>query len=229
VRGRRIDADVVLEVRDTGSGIAPELLPRIFEAFMQGERTLDRSQGGLGIGLAIVQSLVELHGGQVTAASAGVGRGSVFTVRLPAASPVVEEVTAPPTSAQARGSARALRVLVVDDNADAAGLLADALRALGRVVDVAADGPTALAIAARTPPDVAVLDIGLPVMDGYELAGRLRAGRTQDLRLIAVTGYGEATDRARALAAGFDHHVVKPVALRELNALLDGSFVGDLA
>jgi signal transduction histidine kinase len=224
VDGERQGERIVLRVRDTGIGIAPELLPRLFGLFVQGERGLARSQGGLGLGLTIVRSLVELHGGQVHAHSEGPGRGSEFIVELPA----------PPGEEGEAGSARSTaslprpaaepggcRVLVVDDNRDAAELLAEALSAMGYTTRVAYDGPGALAEAAAFRPEVAILDIGLPVMDGYELARRLREQPgLADLKLVAVTGYGQDTDRALSLEAGFAEHLVKPIDLEQVRALL---------
>jgi PAS domain S-box-containing protein len=211
---------VVVEVIDQGIGIPPELLPQMFDLFVQGERTLDRSQGGLGIGLTIARSLCELHGGSIAAASAGPGHGSTFTVTLPRTERVESR---PPASAGrlAAASSNSRRVLVVDDNVDAAQMLHALLGRLGHEAAVAHDGAAALAVAGAFRPDIAVLDIGLPVMDGYELARRLRAQRGGDpLRLIAVTGYGQDADRMRAEAAGFDHHLIKPIAVESLLALL---------
>jgi signal transduction histidine kinase/CheY-like chemotaxis protein len=214
---------VVLRVRDTGAGIAPELLPRIFELFTQATQTLARAQGGLGLGLAIVQRLVDLHGGRVEARSEGPGRGSEFIVWLPAAAATgtVGRAAHGPLPPVAAGTRPSRRLLVVDDNEDAAALLAEALDMMGYQVQVAHDGPQALARVAAFQPEIALVDIGLPVMDGYELAQRLREelGDGQ-LRLLAVTGYGQEKDRARALAAGFEHHLVKPINLDRLAALL---------
>ena len=202
---------VRLTVRDSGAGIDPELVPRIFELFVQGRRALDRADGGLGLGLAIVRSLVELHGGTVAASSGGPGRGSEFVVRLPLAA-----VAAPPAPGVAARPAPAgvCRVLIVDDNRDAAELLEEGLRGAGHVTRVAFDGPTALRLAAELLPDVALLDIGLPVMDGFELARRLRElPGLAALRLVALTGYGQPSDRERSRVAGFDEHLTKPVEL----------------
>ncbi|MFT3770924.1 MAG: response regulator [Minicystis sp.] len=221
--------DVVLHVRDDGIGIVPEMLPRIFELFMQERQALDRSQGGLGLGLAIVRSLVALHGGSVAAHSEGRGRGSDFTVRLPALDPAIPSPSGPaPVIASNRAPVSAARrILVVDDNRDAAVLLAESLSELGHTVYVAHDGPSALRMAEEQIPEIGVLDIGLPVMDGYELARRLREqpalGR---IRLIAVTGYGQQEDCRRSEEAGFDAHLVKPVPLDRLEGLLSDALRG---
>ncbi|MDY7227677.1 ATP-binding protein [Hyalangium rubrum] len=217
---------VVLRVRDSGTGIAPEVLPRVFDLFVQDRRAIDRSEGGLGLGLAIVHSLVGLHGGTVSAHSEGVGRGSEFVVRLPLAktrSP--DERSAQPGSIPpSTGSPLSPpRVLVVDDNRDAAEMLAEALELAGFTTRTAHDGVAGLELATTFRPHVALLDIGLPVMDGYELAGRLRSLATlHALKLIALTGYGQESDRHRALKAGFDLHVVKPVDLANLLRTLRG-------
>jgi signal transduction histidine kinase len=214
-------ATVKLGVRDSGAGIPPELLPRIFELFIQGARTFDRAQGGLGLGLPIVKNLVELHGGTVEAMST-LGAGSEFVVRLPAAEPSSRDARTPmPQSAPARAERR-MKVLVVDDNTDAAAMLLEVLSASGYAVQTAHDGPSALALATRFSPDVAVLDIGLPVMDGYELGGRLKTlPGLEDLRLIALTGYGQESDRTRSTQSGFSAHLVKPVDLTALRRLLE--------
>ena len=211
--------EIVIAVRDNGDGMRPELLPRVFDLFVQGDRSIERAEGGLGIGLALVRSFVALHGGSVAAFSDGPGKGSEFVVRLPAlpALPVPTPSSPPPPVAPA--TAPGLRVLVVDDNIDAAELLAEALQAAGHATRVAHDAPQALAAARSFAPQVAVLDIGLPVMDGYELAARLRAEGLAP-RLMAVTGYGQETDRERSRAAGFERHLVKPIDLDELLAAL---------
>jgi CheY-like chemotaxis protein len=192
------------------------MLPRVFELFAQERQSLERSQGGLGLGLAIVKSLVTMHDGTVSAFSEGHGKGSVFTIEIPAAGPEAGRPAAARPLTVRAAPEKSLRVLVVDDNADAADLLAEALGASGHVTSVAQDGPTALHIADTFRPDIALLDIGLPVMDGYELAGKLRS-QLGAVRLIAVTGYGQTPDRERARAAGFDVHLIKPV---DLDALL---------
>jgi two-component system CheB/CheR fusion protein len=215
---------VVLRVRDTGIGIDPEMLPKIFDLFVQAERRLDRSQGGVGIGLTLVRRLVELHGGTVDAQSAGPGRGSEFVVRLPAAPEGEAGARAGAAGADA-ASPRALsrRVLVVDDNVDAADSIALLLRLGGHEVRVAHDGPTALLIARAFRPQVVFLDIGMPGMDGYEVARRLRREPgPQPALLVALTGWGHDEDRRRSQEAGFDHHLVKPVDPAALVQLLAG-------
>ncbi|WP_071361933.1 hybrid sensor histidine kinase/response regulator [Massilia timonae] len=210
---------VRVAVRDNGQGIDPPILPYIFDLFIQAERTPDRSQGGLGLGLALVKSLAVLHGGRVEAHSAGLGMGSEFVVYLPCLAEAPE--TSPPRlDAQPRG-ARGLRVLVVDDNVDAAQMLATLLEMNGYEVDIEYDGQGALASAVQAPPDVALLDIGLPDIDGHELARRLRAmPETTQAVLVALTGYGQVEDQQRAYKAGFDHHMAKPADLAKLLELL---------
>jgi signal transduction histidine kinase/DNA-binding response OmpR family regulator len=207
------DDTIALSVRDSGIGVEPSMLPHIFDLFIQDRQALDRSQGGLGLGLAIVRNLTELHGGQVTVTSAGRGQGSEFVVTLPAA-----ELDAPPVTAPTRRRDepnQTLRILIVDDNADAANFLAEALMLDGLDVRTAQDGAAALQIAASFAPQVALLDLGLPVMDGYELAERLQHAPTRPF-LIALTGYGSPAHKQRSEAVGFDMHVVKPVDVHEL-------------
>ncbi|HET7221205.1 MAG TPA: ATP-binding protein [Vicinamibacterales bacterium] len=218
VTARLDGAEVRVSVKDTGIGISPAMLPYVFDMFAQERQALDRSQGGLGLGLTIVRSLTERHGGTVEARSDGPGRGSEFVLRIPnAVDATARRTTAVPSGApQGRHVARR-QILVVDDNEDAAMTLADFLAGLGHSLRVAHDGPSALRILSEFTPDLALIDIGLPVMDGYELAGHLRShpslGR---LKLIAVTGYGQPSDRALTVAAGFDGHLVKPVDLELL-------------
>jgi signal transduction histidine kinase/CheY-like chemotaxis protein len=227
VRASRDGGDVEIRVKDGGIGIAPDMLTRVFEPFIQQTQSLDRSRGGLGLGLAIVRSLVERHGGTVRAESDGPGRGSEFVVRLPAIA--IAEEPAPlaetPFETAKVPETRRQRILVVDDNHDAAEMLKYALETLGFVVELAHDGPSALQKAETFHPNIALLDIGLPVMDGYELAVRLRAQRAggNGLRLIALSGYGQERDRARSMGAGFDAHLVKPIDLGRLEALLQKS------
>ncbi|HEX7034898.1 MAG TPA: ATP-binding protein [Pseudomonadales bacterium] len=210
--------EIVLRVRDNGTGISPDLLPRVFDLFSQERQGIDRSLGGLGLGLTIVRSMVELHGGVVSAASDGPGLGAEFTVRLPAldAEALPDEPAVPERGVV--GPPR--RVLVVDDNEDAAQALGDFVRGAGHAVRIAYDGPSALRLAESFEPDVVLLDIGLPVMDGYEVAGRLAAA-ARTPRLIAVTGYGQPAERERARAVGFDAHLVKPIDLNRLVGLLE--------
>jgi PAS domain S-box-containing protein len=213
-------AEAVLRVQDTGIGIAPEVLPRIFDLFAQAERPPDRSQGGLGVGLTIVQRIVEMHGGRVSASSAGVGRGSEFTVRLPlAAGPSHREPRVP--DGRLERQPEALRVLVVDDNKDAADGLTLLLRMWGHDVRTSYDGPSALDTAAAFRPHAVLLDIGLPGMDGLAVARRLRTSpELGSVKLVAVTGYGRESDRREALAAGFDAHLVKPVEPQKIREIL---------
>jgi PAS domain S-box-containing protein len=208
----REGGEAVLRVRDTGIGIAPDMLPRIFDLFVQAERRLDRSQGGVGIGLTLVKKLVELHGGRIQASSDGLGRGSEFVVRLPAPSewPAQQKARAAGTTAEVELPRR--RVLVVDDNQDAAESLAMMLRLAGQDVLTAYEGRSALTQAQGFRPEVVFLDIGLPGMDGYEVARRLREQQSPEKPLIvAVTGWGQEEDRRRCYEAGFDGHLVKPV------------------
>jgi len=209
---------VVLRVRDSGIGIAPEMLPRIFEPFVQESQALDRSRGGLGLGLSIVRSLVALHGGSVSAYSEGLGSGTEVIIKLPLLESE-RHISRPPAASAVSPSPRPVAgpVLLVDDNTDAAQLLAETLEVLGYECHVAHDGPSALTLSERSRPSVAILDIGLPVMDGYELARRLRAIRP-DIKLIALTGYGQSSDRQLSAEAGFDSHLVKPVDVAQLIA-----------
>ncbi len=219
VIARRVDTRIVIVVRDTGVGIAPGILPHVFDMFVQDRQPLDRSRGGLGLGLAIVKNLVEAHGGTVVARSEGLGRGSELEVALPAATCPI--IVAPPPATELRGGAR---ILVVDDNEDAAELLAEALDRSGYVTRVANDALHALDAYRDFDPAAAILDIGLPVIDGYELARRIRAlPGGCDVHLIAVTGYGQPSDRERAASAGFDRHLVKPVSIATIRGLLDAA------
>jgi CheY-like chemotaxis protein len=209
----RVEGDrVELEVADDGEGIAPELLPRVFDAFTQGRQGLDRKQGGLGLGLAIARQLIVGHGGTIEARSAGPGRGTIMIVRLPCSRAPTARHSAPRDAPTAPRRPAARRVLVVDDNPDAAKMLAEALAERGHEVRTAGDGPSALQLVDTFVPNIAFLDIGLPAMDGYELAGLLR--RVPDLvqtPLVAITGYAQDDDRQRALASGFSEHLSKPL------------------
>lgn len=209
-RGRRHGADVVIEVHDTGIGIAPDMLERVFDMFVQAHPSHTNERAGLGLGLTLVKSLVELHGGTVTAASGGLDQGSTFALRIPAG--LSDPLSAPETEQQQHGvPASGKRILVVDDNADAAVMLGEILGLAGHDVVVAHDGPAALAKLAQFTPEVAILDLGMPVMDGYELAGLLRQRLGDAVLLVALSGYGQPGDRARTAAAGFHLHLVKPI------------------
>jgi CheY-like chemotaxis protein/two-component sensor histidine kinase len=219
LRAHRDGNFVEIRVRDYGIGLTDEMRPLLFELFSQGERTLDRSQGGLGIGLSLVKKLVELHGGTVTATSDGPGTGSEFIVRLPCLPELPQARMTPAIGASALPP-RTQRILVVDDSIDAAESMAILLRNDGHQVTVAHDGVTALRIAAAERPSTVLLDIGLPGLDGYEVCRRVRQLGLPDVRIVAMTGYGQEKDRQRAKAAGFDTHTVKPVQYDELRRLL---------
>lgn len=212
--------DAVVRVRDDGTGIAPDLLPRVFDLFAQADTSLDRCGGGLGIGLTLVKRVVTLHGGSIRVESEGAGRGSEFIVRLPAPPVDRDELGAP---AEPAGEARPLRMLIVDDNVDMAMSLAMLLQMHGHRIETAHDGAAALELAQAGDFDVILLDIGLPSVDGYEVARRIRSrGEGSALpRLIGISGYGFDADRRRAAQAGFDTYLVKPVDPRELETLLD--------
>ncbi|MGN6107268.1 MAG: hybrid sensor histidine kinase/response regulator, partial [Kofleriaceae bacterium] len=216
ITAKREGDRAVVRVRDSGIGITSELLPHIFEMFVQAPQALDRARGGIGLGLAIVRSLVELHGGTVQATSEGPGKGSVFEVDLPALAKLAPRGPLPAE----RGTAWRGRVLVVDDNPDALSLLADALESRGYLTARAHDGPSALAVASQVHPEIALLDIGLPVMDGYELARRLHE-RDRAVKLVAVTGYGQPGDFERTQQAGFSAHLVKPISLDAVQATIE--------
>jgi two-component system CheB/CheR fusion protein len=224
VSAAREAGEVVFRVKDTGTGIPREMLGKVFDLFTQVDRALDRSQGGLGIGLTLVRRLVEMHGGSVLAQSEGLGHGAEFTVRLPLcqdepASEAGQAGRPEPPGGPLAGAP--CRVLVVDDNASAADGLAVLLRLGGYEVHLAHDGRSALEVARAFRPDVVLLDIGLPELDGYEVAHRLRQQpATRDVLLVAVTGYGQVDDVERARAAGFDHHFTKPVDYAVLRQVL---------
>jgi CheY-like chemotaxis protein/anti-sigma regulatory factor (Ser/Thr protein kinase) len=209
----------LLTVKDTGVGIPADVLPTIFDLFVQSERSLDRSQGGLGIGLTLVRRLVELHGGSVQASSDGAGKGSTFTVRLPAiAAPNAKAgEQAPATTAESKPR----RVLVVEDNDDLREMLGILLTQDRHEVKMASDGPSGLEAALSFRPEIAVLDLGLPGFDGYELARRIRShDEGKQIYLVALTGYGQPEDRLRSKEAGFDEVAVKPLDVNQLAQLL---------
>ena len=215
VEVRRRAAHTFLYVRDTGVGLSPEVLPRVFELFVQAEHTLERAQGGMGIGLTLVRSLVELHGGTVAAASEGTGCGSTFTVRLP--------LLAVPAAAPAPAPAapdEPLHILVIEDSADNRESLVLLLQQLGHQVETAEDGQIGLARLSQLRPQVALIDIGLPRLDGYELARQARERVGRQSFLVALTGYGQPEDQRRAYQAGFDAHLTKPLRLEGLNEVL---------
>jgi CheY-like chemotaxis protein len=223
IDARRTGSAATVTVADNGPGIAEELLPRVFDLFVQGHQRIDRAQGGLGLGLALVKNLVALHGGTVSARNLP-GGGSEFSISLPA----IDGETA--TTLQARkAEAPAIssanvrrRVLVVDDNEDAADLLSDFLRGVGHEVAIAHDGPQALEMLRSFPAEIGLLDLGLPGMDGFELARRIREQRGSSVRhLVALTGYGQEHDRDASRSAGFDRHLTKPVDLEDLAAIIE--------
>jgi signal transduction histidine kinase/CheY-like chemotaxis protein len=228
--GGRIDialsaeaSEAVLVVRDSGVGIAPELMPRLFDIFVQGNVSLDRSQGGLGIGLALVHQLVTLHRGSIGAASDGPGKGSTFTVRLPRLAREADVAEEGAGRTAAPPGQRPSSVLLIEDNDDVRGMLAANLSAAGYRVLEASNGASGIPLAKAFLPPASIIDIGLPGMDGYEIAARLRKDpATSHIRLIALTGYGQEADRRRALDAGFDRHLVKPPQLDELIDCLAG-------
>ena len=216
--------DLKISVRDQGAGIDPAFLPHIFDLFAQADQSLDRSQGGLGIGLTLVKHLVELHGGRVSARSAGVGRGTEVTIHLPAQLAPASEFPSPapkPRPAATRAPSAPARILVVDDLAASAETLMTLLQMEGFDVKVASEGMAALKIAEDFRPDVVLLDIGLPGMNGFEVAHRLRTQpESREALLIALTGYGEAESRSRSAEAGFDFHMVKPADVNLLLSML---------
>ncbi len=216
----RLGNDCVLKVKDTGIGISAEMLPRIFELFVQADRSLDRAQGGLGIGLTLVTRLVQMHGGTVEAHSGGIGQGSEFVVRLRAV-PEVAGLKPEDAPAQQPKPGKALRILVVDDNVDTAESLAMLLRLSGHDVKTEHTGLKGLQLAVSQKPDVVLMDIGLPGMDGCQVAERIREHEDlANMRLIAISGYGQEADQRRCEKAGFSHHLVKPVDPAKLQELL---------
>jgi PAS domain S-box-containing protein len=223
IEARRDGDEVIIAVRDSGAGIPADLLPHVFDLFTQADRSLERRQGGLGLGLTLVRRLVEMHGGSVHAASAGPGLGSEFTIRLPGTEgdETAVAVAASPVAATGESKEVSRRILVVDDQEDSTDSLAMFLRLLGHEVHTAHDGPSALEEITRHRPEVVFLDLGLPGMSGYDVARCVRAQpETRDLRLVALTGYGTDADRAKTRAAGFDVHLAKPVDPQALAAVL---------
>jgi CheY-like chemotaxis protein len=225
IAAERVKLEAIITVRDNGIGIASEMLPRVFDLFAQADRSLDRAQGGLGIGLYICRQLIELHGGSVSASSGGVGTGAEFTIRLPALHQVTTEgvVTPSPEPARAIVNPTGRRVLLVDDNVDAAETLSWLLSEYGYNVCVAHDGPAGLKVAHDFKPDVLLLDLGLPGIDGYELAQRLRLNGFASARMIAISGYAHESDIEGSRAAGFDRHFAKPVELSSLLEAMNSS------
>ncbi|MBA3499120.1 MAG: ATP-binding protein [Myxococcota bacterium] len=221
VTARSEDGMAMVIVRDSGAGIAPEMLPRIFEMFVQDGQDIDRAQGGLGLGLAIVRAIVRRHGGDAYARSEGKGKGAEIELRVPLSTD--QSAYAPDTerTRRIRLAEVSRRIMIVDDNVDAATLLAEAIRAMGHEVCVAHDGASALKLAGTFEPQIALLDIGLPVMSGYELATQLRAQQAPPPRLIAITGYGQASDRKQSKQAGFAVHLVKPVDIGQLASSIE--------
>ncbi len=219
VRGRVEDGYAVVKIRDTGRGIEPEMIERIFDMFVQGKAPLQRIGGGLGIGLALARRLAELQGGTLEARSDGANRGSEFTLRMPLAA--AKAAAQPEQGKAARRPGVARRVLVVDDNTDAAAMLDLLLRSLGHETRIAHEGGEALRAAEEFRPDIVLLDIGMPGLDGYEVARRLRRQSPRPLRIVAVTGWGQDADRQRSAEAGFDLHLVKPVDANELAQALN--------
>jgi CheY-like chemotaxis protein len=222
---RKEGEEIILLVRDEGVGIRPEQLAGMFELFVQGDRSLARSEGGLGIGLTIVKKLAEMHGGTIAAKSDGLGKGSEFALRLPAARR--PETATAPVSGPTKKDARRARILVVDDNVDMVRGISMLLTLIGHDVATAHDGPAALEAAERFRPEFVLLDIGLPGMDGYEVASRLRREPcSKDAVIVAVTGYGRDEDRRRSKEAGFDYHLIKPLDHDALLSVLSTAGTG---
>lgn len=211
----------IVEVADDGMGMSPDMQRRVFDLFVQGTQTIDRARGGLGLGLTVVRQLVELHHGSVAAHSEGEGKGSSFIVELPLAREDVPQVEAPTEPLRVVAAGEGLQIVVIEDNDDARVTLQEALGTFHHHVEAAGDGTSGLALVLASKPDVALVDIGLPGIDGYEIARQVRAQMDGTApRLIAMTGYGQPEDRARAVAAGFDEHIVKPVVLKKLANVL---------
>jgi CheY-like chemotaxis protein len=218
---QRRDAQVEISVRDNGTGIPPQMLPRVFDMFMQVDRSLEKTHGGLGIGLTLVKRLVELHGGTVQARSGGAGRGSEFIVHLPLIEPGASRRQAAAAGALPAQAPARRRILVVDDNADSAASLALLLETLGQEVHTAGDGFAALEAAERLQPELILLDIGMPKMNGHEVCAAIRRQPwSANCILVALSGWGQEEHKARARQAGFDHYLVKPLAPEALQLLL---------
>ena len=215
----------ILRIVDTGVGISAEVLPTIFEPFTQASQTLDRAQGGMGLGLSVVRALVRLHGGEVVASSAGAGRGTEFTVRLPAVLDATGTIAESNTDSVLAPSPPR-HILIVEDSDDNRDSLQELLESEGHRVDTAMDGEQGVACAIAAHPDVALVDIGLPRLDGYEVARRIRAAGGSDIFLVALTGYGQPEDRTRAAAAGFDVHITKPIKFSDLDEILSAAAKG---
>jgi CheY-like chemotaxis protein len=216
VTGYHEGADVVLRLRDTGIGMSPEMLLRVFDLFAQADRSIARSDGGLGVGLTLARTLVELHHGTITVESEGPGRGSEFVVRLPIGVPIERRGR----DEDRRVAVRARHILLVEDDHNVRKALSRILELDGHRIEVARDGPGGVALALAATPEVALIDIGLPGFDGYEVGRRIRAALGSRVLLVAVTAHGEAEDRRRSSAAGFDAHLVKPVSYEDLSRLL---------
>lgn len=220
VSSARAGGGCEIRVRDQGVGIAADMLPRVFDLFAQADASLDRSEGGLGIGLALVDRLVRLHRGTVSVSSAGLGQGSEFVVALPFGDPPAVPAIAPGPAAELD---RPLRVVIVEDNRDLLELTQAVIESLGCATEIAADGEEGLERIVATHPDLALVDVGLPKLDGYELARQVKLRLVIPPTLVAVTGYGQRSDRTRALAAGFDDHITKPVRAEALQALIEAT------
>jgi CheY-like chemotaxis protein/anti-sigma regulatory factor (Ser/Thr protein kinase) len=221
VSAKQQDGHVVIRVRDNGIGIPSTMLSHVFEMFVQIDQSLERTKGGLGIGLTLVKRIVEMHGGTVTANSEGLGKGSEFIVQLPVTEEAAPNQTNPSTSDPPSRAASRQKILVVDDNVDGAQSLAMMLRVLGNETRTAHDGLKAIDAAAEFLPDVILLDIGLPLLNGYDVCRQIRAHAwSKDTLIIALTGWGQDKDREQSAKAGFDHHLVKPVDLTALQNLL---------